>query len=75
MPSRGQTQDQQKGRRNPGIETPEDDDGSVEARETGVTQSQSQQRRQSAEPDPLTTIEEEEAEDDEDDADGVGARP
>jgi len=74
MPNRGQNQNQGKGRKAPGVYTPEDD----ETVEGGENQAAGQQRPDSGkprQPDPAAEIEDEEAEGDEDDADGLGERP
>jgi len=74
MPNRGQSQQQNKGRKNPGGQPP-DDDESVETGENQAAGQQRQDRGKPRTPDPVTEIEDEEAEGDEDDADGLGERP
>jgi hypothetical protein len=74
MPNHGQSQQQNKGRKNPGGHAPDDD----ESVETGENQAAGQLRPDSGKPrkpDPVMEIEDEEAEGDEDDADGLGERP
>jgi len=74
MPNRGQSQQQNKGRKNPGGYAPDDD----EPLETEETQAAGQQRPEGGkqrQPDPVTEIEDEEAEADEDESDGLGERP
>jgi hypothetical protein len=75
MPNR-QTQDQQdKGLKNPGTFSPDDDEAQESDRTRAADQNQAQQGRDPQETDSIADIEDEEADDDEDEADGLGARP
>jgi hypothetical protein len=74
MPNRGQSQQQNKGRKNPGGQPP-DDGESVESGENQAAGRQRPEGGKPRQPDPVMEIEDEEAEGDEDDADGLGERP